>query len=503
MDLLTNISYGFQIGLMPINLAYCFIGCMMGTLVGVLPGIGPAATIALLLPTTFRLPPVSGIIMLAGIYYGAMYGGSTTSILVNIPGEAASVVTCLDGHQMARKGKAGAALGIAAFGSFIAGTISVIGMMILSVPLAKVALKFGFPEYFALICLGLSIVSYLGQGSIFKSLIMAALGLSLSFIGMDVVVGKPRFNFGLMVLGDGVGLIPLIMGLFGISEVFLNIDEKTRAKEIFKTKVKELLPTLRDWKDSIGAILRGSVLGFFIGNLPGGGADVSSFLSYAVEKRISKHPEKFGTGVIEGVAAPEAANNAGAGGAFIPLFVFGIPGNAATALLLGALMIHGLQPGPLLLTQHPEIFWGTVASMYIGNVMLLVLNLPLIGLWVKLLKVPYRILFPLILLFCLIGAYSENNNPSDLLVMLFFGAAGYLFRKYGYSLAPMVLAFVLGQRMEQSLRQSLLMSDGSFLIFFTRPICAVAMGLAFFLLLSSFFPTFKKKRKEIEEAVAE
>jgi len=503
MDLLQNIAYGFQIGLMPVNIFYCFIGCLMGTLVGVLPGIGPAATIALLLPTTFRLPPVSGIIMLAGIYYGAMYGGSTTSILVNIPGEAASVVTCLDGHQMARKGRAGAALGIAAFGSFIAGTVSVIGMMLLSVPLANVALKFGFPEYFALICLGLSIVSYLGHGSIFKSLIMAAVGLGLSFIGMDVVVGKPRFNLGLMVLGDGVGLIPLIMGLFGISEVLLNIDEKTQPKEIFKTRLKELLPTLRDWKDSIGAILRGSALGFFIGNLPGGGADVSSFLSYAVEKRISKHPEKFGSGVIEGVAAPEAANNAGAGGAFIPLFVFGLPGNAATALLLGALMIHGLQPGPLLLTQHPEIFWGTVASMYIGNVMLLVLNLPLIGLWVKLLEVPYRILFPLILLFCLIGAYSENNNPADMLVMLFFGVVGYVLRKYGYSLAPMVLAFVLGQRMEQTLRQSLLLSDGSFSIFFTRPIAAVAMGLAFFLLASSVLPVFKRKRQEIEDAVAE
>jgi len=376
-------------------------------------------------------------------------------------------------------------------------------MMLLSVPLANIALKFGFPEYFALICLGLSIVSYLGHGSIFKSLIMAAVGLGLSFIGTDVVVGKPRFNFGLMVLGDGVGLIPLIMGLFGISEVLLNIDEKTQAKEIFKTKLKELLPTLRDWKDSIGAILRGSALGFFIGNLPGGGADVSSFLSYAVEKRISKHPEKFGTGVIEGVAAPEAANNAGAGGAFIPLFVFGLPGNAATALLLGALMIHGLQPGPLLLTQHPEIFWGTVASMYIGNVMLLVLNLPLIGLWVKLLEVPYRILFPLILLFCLVGAYSENNNPADMLVMLFFGVVGYVLRKYGYSLAPMVLAFVLGQRMEQTLRQSLLLSDGSFSIFFTRPIAAVAMGFAFFLLASSVLPAFKRKRKEIEEAVTD
>jgi putative tricarboxylic transport membrane protein len=498
MELLTNLFHGFQISLSPINLMYCFIGVLLGTLIGVLPGIGPGAAIALLLPTTFRVSPVSAIIMLAGIYYGAMYGGSTTSILVNIPGEAASVVTCLDGYQMARKGRAGPALGISAFGSFIAGTLSVMGLMLLAIPLSDVALKFGFPEYFAIMCLGLSIVSYLGRGSIFKSLVMAALGVSLSFVGMDVVVGKPRFDFGLLVLGDGVGLIPLLMGLFGISEVFINIEEKTKAREIFQTKIRGLLPTLRDWKDSLGAIARGSLLGFFLGILPGGGAVVSSFVSYAVEKKISKHPEKFGTGVIEGVAGPESANNAATGGAFIPLFVLGIPSNVAMALLLGALMIHGLQPGPLLLQQHPEIFWGTVASMYIGNAMLLVLNLPLIGLWVKLLKVPYKILFPMILLFCLIGAYSENNNPADMLVMLFFGALGYLLRKYGYDLAPLVLAFVLGRQMEQAFRQSLIMSDGSFTIFFTRPISAVAMVLGIFLLISALIPALKRKREKIE-----
>ncbi len=498
MELLTNLYNGFQISLSPINLLYCFAGVLLGTLIGVLPGIGPGAAIALLLPTTFRVSPVSAIIMLAGIYYGAMYGGSTTSILVNIPGEAASVVTCLDGYQMARKGRAGPALGISAFGSFIAGTLSVMGLMLLAIPLSNVALKFGFPEYFAIMCLGLSIVSYLGRGSIFKSLIMAALGVSLSFVGMDVVVGKPRFDFGLLVLGDGVGLIPLLMGLFGISEVFINIEEKIKAREIFQTKIKGLLPTLKDWKDSLGAITRGSLLGFSLGILPGGGAVVSSFVSYAVERKISKYPERFGTGIIEGVAGPESANNAATGGAFIPLFVLGIPSNVAMALLLGALMIHGLQPGPLLLQQHPEIFWGTVASMYIGNAMLLVLNLPLIGLWVKLLKVPYKILFPMILLFCLIGAYSENNNPADMLVMLFFGALGYLLRKYGYDLAPLVLAFVLGRQMEQAFRQSLIMSDGSFAIFFVRPISAVAMALGIFLLVSALIPALKKKREKIE-----
>ena len=498
MDFLTNLAQGFQIGLLPINLLYCFIGVLLGTLIGVLPGIGPSATIALLLPTTFRISPVSAIIMLAGIYYGAQYGGSTTSILVNIPGEAASVVTCLDGYQMARKGRAGPALGISAFGSFIAGTLSVLGLMVLAVPLSAIALKFGFPEYFAIMCLGLSIVSYLGRGSFFKSLLMAAIGVSISFIGMDIVVGKPRFDFGLLVLGDGVGLIPLLMGLFGIAEVFSNLEQKTQTREIFQTKIRGLFPNRKDWKDSWGAILRGSVLGFFLGILPGGGAVVASFLSYAVERKVSKHPERLGTGVIEGVAGPESANNSATGGAFIPLFVLGIPSNVAMAMLLGALMIHGLQPGPLLIRDHPEIFWGTVASMYIGNAMLLVLNLPLIGLWVKLLKVPYKILFPMILLFCMIGAYSMNNNPADMLVMLFFGVLGYLLRKFGYELAPLVLAFILGPQMEQAFRQSLIMSDGNPLVFFTRPISAGAMGLAAFLLVSAFIPAWKNRRKRID-----
>jgi len=493
MDLLSNLAQGFQIGLLPINLLYCFIGVLLGTLIGVLPGIGPSATIALLLPTTFRISPVSAIIMLAGIYYGAQYGGSTTSILVNIPGEAASVVTCLDGYQMARKGRAGPALGISAFGSFIGGSLSVVGLMVLAVPLSTMALQFGFPEYFAIMCLGLSIVSYLGRGSFFKSLLMAAVGVSISFVGMDVVVGKPRFDFGLMVLSDGVGLIPLLMGLYGIAEVFSNLEPKDQRVEVFQTEIKGLLPTVQDWKDSIGAILRGSVLGFLLGILPGGGAVVASFLSYAVERKISRHPEKLGTGVIEGVAAPETANNSATGGAFIPLFVLGIPSNVAMAMLLGALMIHGLQPGPLLIRDHPEVFWGTVASMYIGNIMLLVLNLPLIGLWVKLLKVPYKILFPLILLFCMIGAFSMNNNPADMLVMLFFGVVGYLLRKYEYELAPLVLAFILGPQMEQAFRQSLIMSDGSLTVFFARPISATAMALAGFLLISAFIPALKRK----------
>ena len=373
--------------------------------------------------------------------------------------------------------------------------------MVLAIPLSKIALEFGFPEYFAIVCLGLSIVSYLGRGSIFKSLLMAALGLSMSFVGMDVVAAKSRFDFGLLTLQDGVGLIPLLMGLFGIAEVFSNVEEKTQAREILETRIKGLLPTARDWKDSAGAITRGSLLGFFLGILPGGGAVISSFVAYAVEKKISRHPEKFGTGVIEGVAAPEAANNAATGGAFIPLFVLGIPSNVAMALLLGALMIHGLQPGPFLLKQHPEIFWGTVASMYVGNAMLLVLNLPLIGLWVKLLKVPYKILFPMIILFCMIGAYSENNSAADVIVMLFFGVLGYLLRKYGYDLAPLVLAFVLGRQLEQAFRQSLILSDGSFTVFFTRPISAVALALAIFLLASALVPILRKKREKIEVEV--
>lgn len=487
--MLSELSYGFSVVLAWQNLTYCFLGVLMGTLVGVLPGLGPVAAMSLLFSATLHIPPVSGIIMLAGIYYGAQYGGSTTSILLNIPGEASTVVTCIDGYQMARQGRAGPALGISAFGSFIGGTISILGLMFLAPPLANFAVRFGFSEYFSLMCLGLVMVSFLASGSMIKAMMMAALGLFLGTVGMDIIVGKPKFTFGLDILMDGVGLIPVVMGLFGISEVMLNLEASFH-QEIFKAKISHVLPNLKDWKDSILPIFRGSFLGFFLGILPGGGAFVSSFTSYAVEKRISKHPEKFGTGAIEGVAGPESANNAGAGGAFIPLLTLGIPSNAVMALLLGLLLTHGVQVGPLLLKNHADIFWGVVASMYIGNVMLLILNLPLISIWVKILKVPYQILFPLILLFCVIGSYSLNYSTDDVLLMIFFGVIGYFLKKFDYDAAPLILALVLGPMMENSLRQSLLVSQGSFLIFVTHPISATLLGLTVLLLILPLFPRF-------------
>ena len=364
MDFLGSMLLGFQVALQPGNLAFCFIGVLIGTLVGVLPGLGPVAAISLLLPTTFHVTPVSGIIMLAGIYYGAMYGGSTTSILVNIPGEAASVVTCLDGYKMARQGRAGAALGIAAFASFIAGSVGVIGLMLVAPPLAEMALKFGPPEYFSLMIMGLTILTFLASGPMWKALLMAAFGLFLGCVGMDSLAGATRFTFDIIELTDGIGLVPVVMGLFGISEVLLNVEQSTE-RSVFQTKIKNLLPNLKDWAESIWPILRGTVIGFFLGVLPGGGAVISSFVSYAVEKKISKHPEKFGTGMIQGVAGPEAANNAATGGAFIPLLTLGIPANAVMAILLGAMMIHGMQPGPMLVKEHPDLFWGAVTSMYL------------------------------------------------------------------------------------------------------------------------------------------
>ena len=489
---------GFQVALQPGNLSFCFIGVLIGTLVGVLPGLGPVAAISLLLPTTFHITPVSAVIMLAGIYYGAMYGGSTTSILVNIPGEAASVVTCLDGYQMARQGRAGPALGIAAFGSFIAGTLAVLGLMLVAPPLAEMALRFGPPEYFSLMIVGLTILTFLASGPMWKALLMACFGLFLGCMGMDTIMGTVRFNFGLVEMSDGFGLVPVVMGLFGISEVLLNV-EQTAERSIFETKVRNLLPTGEDWRDSIGAILRGSVIGFFLGILPGGGATISAFTAYALEKKASGHPEKFGQGAIAGVAAPEAANNAATGGAFIPLLTLGIPTTATMAILLGALVIYGTKPGPMLIQEHPGLFWGVVASMYVGNFMLLVLNLPLIGLWVKVLKVPYPILFPLILLFCLIGAYSLNNSTAQVLFMVFFGLLGYLFKKFQYEAAPLVLAFVLGPMLEKALRRSLLHSGGDPSVFFTRPISAVLLSIAFVLLIFPLIPRLKKKRPTFEE----
>ena len=496
MELLNYLSIGLSVALQPVNLFYCFVGVFIGTLIGVLPGIGPVGAMSLLLPTTFKATPEAAIIMLAGIYYGAMYGGSTTSILVNIPGEAASVVTCLDGYQMARKGRAGPALGMAAFGSFIAGTLSIVGLMILAPPLSQFAIKFGPPEYFTLMVLGLTILIYLAHGSMSKALLMAAFGVVLGLIGLDSINARPRFTFEKMELMDGVGLVPIVMGLFGISEVLLNIEQAFK-REIFETKIRGLLPTAKDWKDSTGPLARGSLIGFFLGILPGGGAVISSFISYAIEKRFSKHPEQFGKGAIEGVAGPESANNAATGGAFIPLMTLGIPPNVVMAMLLGAFMVHGVQPGPLMMKQNPGLFWGVIASMYIGNFMLLILNLPLISIWVQVLKVPYKILFPLILLFCLIGVYSVSNAVFDIYIMILFGIVGYLMKKFDYEGAPLVLAFVLGPLLENNLRKSLIMSQGDFSIFFTRPLSAVSLVLALLLLVSPLIPWMGKKRAEI------
>lgn len=498
MGFFDNVLMGFQVTLQPNNLLFCAMGVFIGTLVGVLPGIGPIGAMALLLPATFKVPLTASIIMLAGIFYGAQYGGSTTSILVNIPGEATSVITCLDGYQMARQGRAGPALGIAAWGSFIAGTLSVIGLMLVATPLAKAALSFGPPEYFALMCSGMIILTNLAQGSILKALMMALLGLILASIGLDMITAQPRFTLGINELTDGVGIIPIVMGLFGISEILDNLEQSID-REIFQTKIGHLWPSLKDWSEAKWAILRGSIIGFPLGILPGGGAILATFVSYAVEKKLAKHPERFGKGAIEGVAGPESANNAATGGCLIPLLSLGIPPNTIMAMLYAAFIIQGVQPGPLLIKTHPDLFWGLVASMYIGNALLLLLNLPLIGIWVQVLKIPYKILFPLILLLCAIGTYTVNNIVFDLYVMILFGAIGYLMKKFGYEAAPLVLAYVLGTQLEQALRQSLLMSKGSFMIFISRPISGVALGFAFLLLLSNILPFIKKRRRTYDE----
>jgi putative tricarboxylic transport membrane protein len=492
MDLLAAVASGFSVALQPVNLFYCFLGVFIGTLIGVLPGIGPVGTMSLLLPVTFHAPATSTLILLAGIYYGSMYGGSTTSILVNVPGEAASVVTCLDGYQMMLRGRAGAALGIAAFGSFIAGTLSIVGFMLLAPPLAGAALRFGPPEYFSLMIMGLMILFILASGSILKAISMGALGFVLATIGQDPVMGTPRFAFHVQELLDGVGLVPLVMGMYGISEVLLNI-EKPLVTKVSHVALKGLLPSRRDWRDSMGPILRGTGLGFLLGILPGAGGIVSTFGSYALEKKLSKDPQRFGKGAIEGVAGPEAANNAASGGAFIPLLALGIPCNVVMAMLLGALMIHGVRPSPLLISEHPDLVWGVIASMYVGNGMLLLLNLPLIGVWVQILKIPPRMLFPFIILFCIIGVYSINMRPFDIGLMVFFGFVGYLVRKLGYEAAPLVLAFILTPILETNFRQALIHSKGSFSVFATRPISAVCLGVSLLILLSASFPWLKKR----------
>jgi putative tricarboxylic transport membrane protein len=491
-----NILMGFQQVSQPINLFYCFIGVVMGTLIGVLPGIGPIATMSMLFPLAMAASPLASIIMLAGIYYGAMYGGSTTSILVNIPGEAASVVTCIDGYQMARKGRAGPALGISAFGSFIGGTFSIIVLMYLVLPLSKIAIRMGPPEYLGFLAMGMTMVIYLSGRSILKGGIMAVVGLLLGCVGMDLVSGKSRFTLGIPYFDEGIDIAPMVMGLFGISEVLGNLV-KPEERDIFKTRVSNLLPSLDDWRRSIFPIIRGSVLGFFLGIVPGGGGVLASFLSYATEKRVSRHPEEFGKGAIEGVAGPETANNSAIGGAFIPLFALGIPSNVVMAILLASLMVHGVAPGPGFIAKNPELFWGVVASMYIGNIMLVILNLPLIGVWVKILKIPYRILFPLILFFCVIGAYSINSRTFDVIVMVVFGVVGYVLKELDYEPAPLALAFVLGPMFELSFRQTMIIASHNLFFLFSRPIALTALLIAVLLILSRFVSYFRKGRRKV------
>jgi putative tricarboxylic transport membrane protein len=502
VEILQHLSTGFEIALTLNNLIFCFMGVTLGTLIGVLPGIGPVTGVAILIPITFGMDATTAMITMAGVYYGAMYGGSTTSILINVPGESSSVMTTLDGYQMALKGRAGPALGMAAIASFIAGTFSIVMLSWIAPVLAGFAVAFGPPEYFALTFMGLTLVTGLAGDSMIKGVMSGVFGLLVACVGVDAISGSPRFIFGSIYLLDGVGFIGVAVGLFALAEVLVNIEEPL--KQVFvKTKLnmRSLFPNLQDWKDSAGALWRGSFLGFFIGVLPGAGATVASFLSYATEKKLSKHPEKFGTGVIEGVAGPEGANNSAAGGAMVPLLTLGIPGSGTTAVLMGALLIHGLRPGPLLFQDHPDVVWGLIASMYIGNVLLLILNLPLVGVWVSFLKVPYRILMPLIVTISAVGVFATDNNIFDMWIMFAFGIVGYLMRKLDFPAAPAVLALVLGPMVERSLRQSLTISHGDLSIFFTRPIAAT---LTVFALLSLFAPlvrnfwrSYRRSKREI------
>jgi putative tricarboxylic transport membrane protein len=482
-----NLMMGFSIALSLQNLLYAFIGCMMGTLIGVLPGVGPAAGTALLIPLTFSLPATGAIIMLSAIYYGAMYGGTITSVLMNVPGEAASVVTCLDGHQMALKGRAGVALSIAAIGSFIGGTIATLGLCIAAPPLARMALHFGPPEFFALMALGLSFLMGLAGKSVVKALMMGVVGLILGLVGMDPVRGMPRFTFDQAELLSGLQFVSVIMGFFGVSDILLNVE--TEVRQVIDAKVRSLVPTRKDVRDSAGPVARGTFLGFFLGLIPGMTGAISSFMSYALEKKLSKYPDKFGTGVIEGVAGPETANNSHANAALIPLLTMGIPGSPTVAVLMGAFIMNGLVPGPLLFKDHSDLVWAVIASLYIGNVILLILNLPLIGLWVKILKIPYSILFAIILAFTLIGSYSVNSSAFDVKMLTLFGLLGYLFKKLDFPLAPVALTFILGPLMELAMRQSLIISQGDMSVFFTRPLSCGLLVLAALVLLSSALRT--------------
>jgi len=490
-ETMQNLLLGFSVALQPSVLVYAFIGCLVGTLVGMLPGLGPLAGISLLLPATFGLNPIISVVLLSGVYYGAMYGGSTTSILMRIPGEAASVMTCVDGYAMTQRGRAGPALAIAAIGSFVAGTFGVFGLMLLAPTLATFALRFGPPEYTALLLMGFLVLAYMTGGSMLKTLAMAGFGLLLGMIGIDAMSGYTRFSYDIVELGDGIGIVPVAVGLFGVSEVLLTAGQPVPPK-VQKPTLRELIPSREEFRLSVWPILRGTLIGFLIGIIPGSAHIISSFVSYGVERRISKHPERFGNGAIEGVAGPESANNSAAQGAFIPMMALGIPTSPIMAVMIAALMLHGISPGPMLITQEPELFWGFVASMYIGNVVLLILNLPMVGLFVTLLRVPYSYLYPCVLCFCILGCYSVNNSTLDVWIMLVMGGIGYVFRKFGYDLAPVALGLILSPMLELSLRQSLAMSAGDYGIFLDRPITVTMLVISAVLFLFSLKPLFFK-----------
>ncbi len=496
MELIANLGIGLGVAATPINLLYCLAGVFLGTLIGVLPGLGPTATISMLLPITFSLPPVSALIMLAGIYYGSQYGGSTTSILVNLPGEAASVVTTIDGYQMARQGRAGVALTTAAIGSFFAGTVATLLLALFAPPLAEVALKFGPADYFSLMVLGLVASVVLAHGSLLHAIGMVVLGLLLGLIGSDVTSGGQRFTFGLPQLADGIGFVVVAMGMFGLSEIIRNLEPGDDRAGLVTSKITRLMPTKEDWKRMVKPILRGTALGSILGILPGSGSILGSFAAYSLEKKLSKYSREFGKGAIEGVAAPEAANNAGAQTSFIPMLTLGIPSNPVMALMAGAMIIQGIQPGPAVITEQPALFWGIIVSMWIGNLFLVILNLPLIGIWVRIIMVPYRFLYPAILSFCAIGVFSLNNSEFDIFLMALFGLLGYLFIKLDCEPAPMLLAFILGPLMEEYLRRAMLMSRGNPMVFLQRPISATLLLMALVAILLVFIPAFSKTREE-------
>ncbi len=495
MELINNLILGFGVAFTPENLFYALLGCLLGTLVGVLPGLGPVPTIAMLLPITYVLPPIAGLIMLAGIYYGAQYGGSTTAILVNLPGETSAVVTCLDGHAMAKNGRAGAALSIAALGSFFAGTVATMLLAAFAPPLAEVAFKFGPAEYFSLMVLGLVGAVVLASGSLIKAICMILLGLLLGMVGTDVNSGVARFDFGIPELQDGLDFAIVAMGVFGFAEIMTNLEQKENRVEI-SDKVGSLYPNMQEFKEAWPAVIRGTAIGSMLGILPGGGAVLSAFASYTVEKKLSKHPERFGKGHPAGVAGPESANNAGAQTSFIPLLTLGIPGNAVMALMVGAMTIHNIQPGPQVMTSHPQLFWGLIVSMWIGNLMLVILNLPLVGIWIKLLKVPYRILFPAILVFCTIGVYSLNYNTFDIMTTSCFGIVGYFWAKLKCEGAPLLLGLVLGPLMEENFRRALLLSRGNYMTFIDRGLSASLLAVAVLLVIIVALPSISKKRTE-------